>query len=103
MLYTHTNYGLHVHMYIYIEKIIGPKREVPGERKKLHAEELRDLYVSSNIIMWLNKELLCSSGHWKSEKSCLLQMCHLTRLVLIAFVFTLWDCSELQNIYLPSL
>jgi hypothetical protein len=37
------------YMYICIEKIIGPKREVPGERKKLHAEELCDLHVALEI------------------------------------------------------
>jgi hypothetical protein len=34
-----------------LRKIFGPKRdEVTGEKRKLHNEELRDLYSSSSII-----------------------------------------------------
>jgi hypothetical protein len=34
-----------------LRRIFGPKRdEVKGERRKLHNEELNDLYCSSNII-----------------------------------------------------
>jgi hypothetical protein len=34
-----------------LRRILGPKRdEVTGERRKLHNEELRDLYSSPNII-----------------------------------------------------
>jgi hypothetical protein len=34
-----------------LRKIFGPKRdEVTGERRKLHSEELRDLYSSPSII-----------------------------------------------------
>jgi hypothetical protein len=34
-----------------LRRIFGPKRdEVTGERRKLHNEELRDLYSSPSII-----------------------------------------------------
>jgi predicted negative regulator of RcsB-dependent stress response len=39
-----------------LRKIFGPKRdEVKGERRRLHNEELYDLYSSPNII-WVIKE-----------------------------------------------
>jgi hypothetical protein len=35
-----------------LRRIFGPKRkEVTGERRKLHNEELHNLYTSPNIIM----------------------------------------------------
>jgi hypothetical protein len=33
-----------------LRNIFGPKRDVIGERRKLHNEELRDLYSSPSII-----------------------------------------------------
>jgi hypothetical protein len=45
-------------------RIIGPKRdEVTGGWRKLHNEELPNLYFSSNIITMLNQEELYS-GEW---------------------------------------
>jgi hypothetical protein len=38
-----------------LRKIFGPKRdEVTGERRKLHNEELHDLYSSPRIIRIIN-------------------------------------------------
>jgi hypothetical protein len=40
-------------------KIIGPKRdEVTGDWRKLHSEELHNLYYSPNIVTMLNQEEL---------------------------------------------
>jgi hypothetical protein len=42
---------------IVLRRIFGPKRdEVTGEWKKLHNEELHDLYSSSNIVRVINRE-----------------------------------------------
>jgi len=36
---------------IVLRKVFGAKRdEVPGKRRKLHTEELNDLYSSPNIV-----------------------------------------------------
>jgi hypothetical protein len=38
-----------------LSRIFGPKRdEVTGERRRLHNEELNDLYSSPNTV-WVNK------------------------------------------------
>jgi hypothetical protein len=40
-----------------LRRIFGPKRdEVTGEWRKLHNEELHDLYSSSNIVRVINRE-----------------------------------------------
>jgi hypothetical protein len=42
---------LRVYDYRVLRRIFGPKRdEVTGELRKLHSEELRELYSSPNII-----------------------------------------------------
>jgi hypothetical protein len=45
-------------------RIFGPKRdEVTGEWKKLHNEELRDLYSSPNIIRIIKAMKMRWAGH----------------------------------------
>jgi hypothetical protein len=40
-----------------LRRIVGPKRdEVTGELRRLHNEELKDLYFSSNIVRVINPE-----------------------------------------------
>ena len=40
-----------------LRRVFGPKRdEVTGEWRKLHNEELKDLYSLPNIVRWLNRE-----------------------------------------------
>ena len=40
-----------------LRRIFGPKRdEVTGEWRKLHNEELNDLYCSPNIMGMINRE-----------------------------------------------
>jgi hypothetical protein len=40
-----------------LRRIFGPKRdEVPGQWRKLHNEELNDLYCSPNIVRAINRE-----------------------------------------------
>jgi hypothetical protein len=45
-------------------KIFGPKREeVTGECRKLHNEELNDLYSSPNIVRVIKSRKLRWTGH----------------------------------------
>jgi hypothetical protein len=47
-------------------RIFGPKRdEVTGERRKLHNEELRDLYTSPSIVRIIKSRMMRWAGHHK--------------------------------------
>jgi hypothetical protein len=47
-----------------LTRISGPKRdEVTGERRKLHNEELRDLYSLPSIIRILKSKKMRWAGH----------------------------------------
>jgi hypothetical protein len=54
-----------------VRRIFGPKREeVTGERRKLHNEELNDLYSSPNIIRAIKSRIMRLAGHvaYKEER-----------------------------------
>jgi hypothetical protein len=47
-----------------LRRIFGPKRdEVTGEWRKLHKEELHDLYTSTSIIRIINSRRMKWAGH----------------------------------------
>jgi hypothetical protein len=47
-----------------VRRIFGPKRdEVTGEWRKLHSEELRDLYSSQSIIRMIKSRRMRWAGH----------------------------------------
>jgi len=47
-----------------LRRIFGPKRdEVTGERRKLHNEELNDLYFSPNIVRVVKSRRMGWAGH----------------------------------------
>jgi hypothetical protein len=47
-----------------LRRIFGPKRdEVTGEWRKLHNEELRDLYSSSSIFRIIKSKRMRWAGH----------------------------------------
>jgi hypothetical protein len=47
-----------------LRSIFGPKRdEVTGECRKLHNEELKDLYCSSNIFRVIKSKRMRWAGH----------------------------------------
>ena len=46
-----------------IRKKVRKRDEVKGERRKLHNEELRDLYSSSNIVWVIKSRLMSWAGH----------------------------------------
>ena len=47
-----------------LRRIFGPKRdEVTGECRKLHNEELSDLYCSLNIVLVIKSRRIRRAGH----------------------------------------
>jgi hypothetical protein len=47
-----------------LRRIFGPRRdEVTGDWRKLHNEELRNLYSSSNIIRMIKARRMRWTGH----------------------------------------
>ena len=47
-----------------LRKIFGPRRdEVTGERRRLHNEELNDLYCSPNIVRVMKLRRMRWAGH----------------------------------------
>jgi hypothetical protein len=47
-----------------LRRIFGPKRdEVVGDRRKLHNEELHNLYPSPNIIRMIKSRRMRLAGH----------------------------------------
>ena len=49
-------------MYLFIERIFGPKRDENGEWRRLHNEELHSLYRSTNIVRVIKYRRLTWAG-----------------------------------------
>ena len=49
-----------------LRRVFGPKRdEVTGEWRKLHKEELNDLYSLPNIVWVVNRDEWDGQGMWR--------------------------------------
>jgi len=50
-----------------LRRVFGPKRdEVTGEWRKLHNEELRDVYSLPNIVQVVKLRRMRWAGHWRA-------------------------------------
>jgi len=58
-----------------LRRIFGPRRdEVTGERRRLHNEELSDLYTSPNIVWVIKPKIMRWAGHvarMGEERGCI--------------------------------
>jgi hypothetical protein len=50
-------------MYLFVKNIFGPKREVRRDWRKLHNEELHNLYSSPNIRSMIKSRRIRFAGH----------------------------------------
>jgi hypothetical protein len=46
-----------------LRRLFGPRREVTGDWRKLHNEELHNLYSSPNIIRMIKSKRMRWAGH----------------------------------------
>ena len=46
-----------------LRRIFGPRREVTGDWRRLHNEELNDLYSSPNIVRVIKSSIMRWAGH----------------------------------------
>ena len=52
-----------------LRRVFGPKREgVTGEWRKLHNEELNDLYSSPNIVRVIKSRMRCAERVARTER-----------------------------------
>jgi hypothetical protein len=58
-----------------LRRIFGPKRdEVTGELRKLHNEELNELYASPTVVRVIKSRKMRWAGHvalWRRDERCI--------------------------------